>query len=307
MQHPPFPRFDVTPEGLTLDGKLLAKRKPDGTFALHEAQLSKALPPLYGNDAVTSRALRYANCAGEWMAQVTDADWDNRTPHPMDKVPALVQVRMLLALALPVPFHKYSPGQPRVPAGNSDGGQWTSEGGGQQVADSGQIMTDANAGSSDGTKSKLVSYSDGTPVIDPNTGKPYPMPEGMDIAANVKAAEDYDPDATDADRAASMMYWFSQGGSQDYQRPDGYFSALLFGDYVKSYRNVTNYNYGAVAAAMGYSLDDALTAAGLYNQMRGRTNEDGMNVVYGIQNIAINNITQGFKDYLNGKWTARNK
>ncbi len=59
------------------------------------------------------------------MAKVRDADWDDRTPHDARHIPALAQVKMLLALAVPVPFHKYSPDQPRVPAGNSDGGQWT--------------------------------------------------------------------------------------------------------------------------------------------------------------------------------------
>jgi hypothetical protein len=35
---------------------------------------------------------------------------------------------------------KYSPDQPRVPAGNSDGGQWTSEGG--EGAGRGQVLSD---------------------------------------------------------------------------------------------------------------------------------------------------------------------
>jgi len=48
---------------------------------------------------------------------------------------ANTRVRIMLAdvkfeLALRRIFHKYSPDQPRVPAGNSDGGQWTSGGGG---------------------------------------------------------------------------------------------------------------------------------------------------------------------------------
>jgi hypothetical protein len=234
----------------------------------------------------------------------------------------------------------YDPDEPRIPAGQPGGGQWTTAGNGvssdsgsisaddvrtalredfdnynpsalplgTQVADSGQTMTDASgADNSDSSKSRQVTYSDGTSVIDPNTGTPYPMPDGMDIAANVKAAENYDPDATDADKASSMIYWFSQGGPQDYQRPDGYIPALLFGDYVAMYRNVTNYNYGAVSAAMGYSLDETLTAAGLYNQMRGNTNLPDMNITYGIQNKAVNNITQGFQDYFDGKWTAKNK
>jgi hypothetical protein len=226
----------------------------------------------------------------------------------------------------------YNPNEPRIPAGQPGGGQWTTGDGTTsdsgsisaddartspdtspsstreyQVADSGQIMTDANVDNSDSSKNRQVSYVDGTSVIDPNTGKPYPMPEGMDIAANVKAAEDYDSDATDADKASSMIYWFSQGGPQDYQRPNGYIPALLFGDYVAMYRNATNYNYGAVSAAMGYSLDETLTAAGLYNQIRGNTNLPDMNVTYGIQNKAVNNITQGFQDYLDGKWTTKNK
>jgi len=231
----------------------------------------------------------------------------------------------------------YNPDEPRIPAGQPGGGQWTTGDGtstdavsisaddirsairdgfdnpsplpqGTYVADNNLVTSDASspATASTNNSQKTLADSNGGAVIDPNTGSPYPLPNGMDIAANVKAAEDYDPDATDADKALSMIYWFSHGGPQDYQRPDGYIPAL-FGDYVGSYRNVTNYNYGAVAAAMGYSLDETLTAAGAYNQAVGRTNADDMNVTYGIRNDAVRNITQGFQDYLNGKWTTEKK
>jgi hypothetical protein len=51
-----------------------------------------------------------------------------------------------------------------------------------------------------------------------------------------------------------MFLWFRQGGSMDYQRPNGYFAARLFGDYRGRLTNVTTYNFGAVTAAAGRAL-----------------------------------------------------
>lgn len=47
----------------------------------------------------------------------------------MHNVPKRAKVEMLIANANPIELEKYSPDQPRVPAGNPDGGQWTAEGG----------------------------------------------------------------------------------------------------------------------------------------------------------------------------------
>ena len=54
----------------------------------------------------------------------------------------------VLALRVEIRFQRllralkaYNPNQPRVPAGNSDGGQWTSEGIGQEIQNGGYGCT----------------------------------------------------------------------------------------------------------------------------------------------------------------------
>jgi hypothetical protein len=51
--------------------------------------------------------------------------------HRRDQILGLIQLRLVeLKSDYDALRRKYSPNQPRVPAGNSDGGQWTSGGGG---------------------------------------------------------------------------------------------------------------------------------------------------------------------------------
>lgn len=64
------------------------------------------------------------------------------------------------------------------------------------------------------------------------------------------------------------------------------------------YRNVTNYNYGVVSAAAGYSMESTLDNAGMYNRYFGRTTPD--DTQYGIRQDAVNNISQGWNDL--GEW-----
>lgn len=91
-----------------------------------------------------------------------------------------------------------------------------------------------------------------------------------------------------------------QGGTQDYQRPDGYIAAQ-FGDRAMQYRATTNYNYGVIAAVMGYNKEETLRTAGLHNRIVGNTNQTNM-TTYGIQQESVDNITHGYDDYMNGKW-----
>jgi hypothetical protein len=192
----------------------------------------------------------------------------------------------------------FNPAQPRVPAGNSDGGQWTDSGGSSaarqdfidylrtgrvRVADSGTIGTDARV--DEDSSKKIVRDSQGEVIIDPNTRQPYPHPPNMDIPANVEAA--------DKANLLDMLLWFSHNGLMDYQRWDGTEKDL------KLYRNVTNYNYGVVSAAFGLNLEEALKFAGYYNLNFG--NPSNAETKYGLSKMAVNNITQGFKDY-NKRW-----
>ncbi len=104
--HTSLNKLVVTPDGIMLDGLPLNKD------VLH------VLP---------SESLCYINRAKQLLVEIKREDWDNCTPHDTNHVPTLAKIKMLLALAMPQ-THKYSLDQPRVPAGNSGGGQWTSGG-----------------------------------------------------------------------------------------------------------------------------------------------------------------------------------
>ncbi len=138
----------------------------------------------------------------------------------------------------------------------------------------------------------ILRYKDGGPVVDPNTGQPYPKPPGMDVTNNVRRFGFMKYVPMDLPKDAPMAYQFWHGQPEDYQRPPG----SHFPD--NRLRNVTNYNYGAVAASMGYALPEALAGAGAYNRLAGRTTK--ADTMYGIRPDAVKNISQGWSDYK--KW-----
>jgi hypothetical protein len=175
--------------------------------------------------------------------------------------------------------------------------------------------------SASGAPPDVLTYPDGTPVIDPNSKsrEPYPRPPGLDVTGNVAFGssslaplagmriEGWPVDLRDH----GMFSWLAAGQPMDYQRPNGYLAATR-GDVHLENRNVTNYNMGAVAAGAGYSLDQALQGAGLYNRIglgaffdwargKSRTYE----TAYGLKNDAVKNITQGWQDATDGKWDPR--
>ena len=128
--------------------------------------------------------------------------------------------------------------------------------------------------------------SNGTPVIDPNTGIPYPVPPGgIDVQTNASmgAALQMGLDTSDI----GMIGFFRPGGSMDYQRVGGNFNL--------QYRDITNYNYGVVEAANGDTLGGALWIAGQFNQWFGHPLPSDTS--WGIQQDAVNNIQQGWHDY----------
>ncbi|HEU5048458.1 MAG TPA: polymorphic toxin type 44 domain-containing protein [Rickettsiales bacterium] len=324
MQHKNLPLFDVTPEGLTLAGNLMAKRRQDGAFFIHAQQLTKTLASAYGNDIITPHTIRYLNRAGELMAKVQDADWDAQTPHDMHHIPALAQVRMLLALATPIPLYKYSPEQPRIPAGNRNGGQWTNEGdsstaasdhnGEYQVADSNQIMTDTTVDNSNNkslVKPTSVKLDDGTTVIDPTTGKPILMPADVSLNDNAKWGEELSNSYL---RSGHMFAAFMPDGSMDYQRTYSNQSDKNGNPLInRNYIDFGNFNYGVVGAAAGYSLSELLNAAATINSRNvfsSRTNIVTNPFDTSLEKPWLSNprndkfIIMGYNAYINGKIKA---
>ncbi len=266
MQHFPFPRFDVTSEGLIANGNLLAKRKLDGTFSISENTLSK-----FCGNSFSSQSLRYINRAGELMAKVKDSDWDDRTPHDMNHIPALAQVKMNLALASPqpYPFQKYSSDQPRVPAGSPDGGQWTSGGGGSGSSSDRNVFTGQAdleyKGRNIAYDPAVVTLSDGSNVINPYTGGNLLMPAGVSLENNAQLGEwmatlPSIPTLDNVTREEMMINYFERGGAMDYQRQNG-----ADGLVTQAYIPFGNFNYGVVAAAAGYTYNEALAGAAVEN------------------------------------------
>ena len=154
---------------------------------------------------------------------------------------------------------------------------------------------------------EILTYPNGTAVRD-KSGRSYPRPPGLDVQKNIAVAKqitwpaDFVP-ATEAPinpRDVYMASLLSAGQPMDYQRPNGYLAAKLYGNIHREYRNVTNYNMGVVAAAAGYSREEALHGAGMYNRLRGTPRSD--DTQYGIQQDAVDDITRGYEDYESGLW-----
>jgi hypothetical protein len=82
-----------------------------------------------------------------------------------------------------------------------------------------------------------------------------------------------------------------RGGEWDYQR-----TYSPSGKINREYINIGNYNYGVVAAAAGYTLDEAQAAAGLVN-LSGRGAKSL--TYYGGNPRNAQWIAKGWKDYNN--------
>lgn len=85
------------------------------------------------------------------------------------------------------------------------------------------------------------------------------------------------------------------------------------GHYNEAYVDMTNYNFGVVAAASGYSKDEMLLAAGGVNQVadwwdqRHGDKPKDTSGPYGnkVQNADM--MIKGYDDYIAGRITAKSK
>lgn len=248
---------------------------------------------------------------------------------------------------------KYSPDQPRVPAGNPDGGQWTSGGGDgsgddalavedthntvdgmgrvlqnlfgigtAHAEDSGSsttLLSQPPAGQDPGATQAML--NNGQPVtykgpsFEGNNGQTTPtgatlvMPQGISLSNNAALGEKlslmpsvFTPGgklptlssglaSLPAKEAAMTALFAPSVGLMDYQR-----NYSNDGNINRAYINFGNYNYGVVAAAAGYDLDQALFASGIAN-LWGSGNHTGA-MFNNPANIPW--IKQGFSDYMEG-------
>jgi hypothetical protein len=165
--------------------------------------------------------------------------------------------------------------------------------------------------------SKYATLNNGSVVWDgylnDGHGGPMPMPDGVSLEDNVKIGRalagfaDGNPSGEPVaipPREAAMVFLFLPGyGSMDYQSAYG-----SGGQYDRSYVDFTNYNYGVVAAAAGYSQDEALANAGMVNEgkdwydrrFHGAPPKD----MSGPHKNKVRNaemIVKGYDDYTSGK------
>ncbi len=239
------------------------------------------------------------------------------------RFPEIAPERMA-KLAQVTSLRKYNRDQPRAPAGNSDGGQWTSgedNGGGSsakdavpasnnnsepstppQVAqnDTGVMSDASNALTSQADKDRYVTLNDGTVPKD-HLGNPLKKPPGVSLENNARLGQslsrlDEIPGMGmhgELVKAAAMMALFSRKtGSMDYQ--------WVYRTNDKDnpdYIDFGNYNYGVVAAAAGYSWNDTMIAAGLANST-GSGDKSGP-WWNSSRNLPL--IRQGYEDYEAGK------
>jgi hypothetical protein len=149
----------------------------------------------------------------------------------------------------------------------------------------------------------VLTYPNGKPVMDFNTGQPFPRPDRLDMQNNI-AAGGLIKQAVEAPGGGDvpnpdLMFapLFVHGSVMDYQRPLGH----PFGPFDKKKTNISAYNFGVVGGAAGYDLDRLLKGAGSYNLWRG--NPDNAETSYGLSQERALSIKQGYDDYKAGRWS----
>lgn len=161
---------------------------------------------------------------------------------------------MKMRLALMRLMLKYSPDQPRVPAGSPDGGQWT-DGGGDFIG---------VAANGHGEGRVAIDAVSTRPILPPH------IPASANIDRNIAEAEKRAPAISDLGQYPSMYLpaalWFrdqvNNGGPWDYKLQGSQFED--FG----------NFNYGATGKALGFSEDILLRMAGTKQVEDGHSRPD---------------------------------
>jgi RHS repeat-associated protein len=111
---------------------------------------------------------------------------------------------------------------------------------------------------------KEVQYADGTPITNQNTGTPLMEPAHVSLKANMSLGHMLSG-VNPIIKAEIMKQWFRSSGVMDYQRFQGAF--------FSQYKDFTNYNFGAVMRASGYSESQEISSALIYNRVAGRTRQ----------------------------------
>ncbi len=181
----------------------------------------------------------------------------------------------------------FNPNQPRVAAGNSDGGEWTNGGGGANAPTSAGKIGKVNSGANDGeARAVPVAYSSGRS----KSGVAAKLPNGLQVpdqtsptghmlsptaalspvaAAGRTTGETYNrmiqnPESQFGAYAylgLSLLRNVGTGGNFDYQREGNILTGFT---QFRQFRNVSNFNVGLFGQQAGLTLEETLSLAGLW-------------------------------------------
>jgi hypothetical protein len=229
-----------------------------------------------------------------------------------------------MKLALVRLMLKYSPDQPRVPAGNSDGGQWTGAGGEfVRVASNdrgeGRIATDARTviPKLDQAGAAVV-LPNGMPVANPYSKVGRLISPTQDLSPVAAAGREdgatyremlasSDPDRQQAalpQLIGSINGAVGHGGTFDYQRSrEGFFSPFV---QLPQFRDVSNFNVGIYMQQTGiFSEDRTLSIAGMFaRQFSGNYMPEQP---YGLDPRTAFFIRAGYREAASGTFNAHSK
>ncbi len=151
-------------------------------------------------------------------------------------------------------LRKYDPNQPRIPAGNPDGGQWTGDGHSRPLDSQIRIFPSRE-------ETALFNVRPGTERR--GVDIPSNIPHGVDLEANIREARKNRPGPRysmggQSDYVANSFatyWWFYQkvknSGPWDYKKGRG-----------RQYEDFGNFHYGVVGSAAGFSEATLLRMAG---------------------------------------------
>jgi hypothetical protein len=186
----------------------------------------------------------------------------------------------------------YDPDQPRVPAGNTDGGQWTSGDDGSatpkpsEPSRAATVLANYTVVREPPHNAKIVIPPDGVPISGGDPPRLLIAPPRADYrqvyAAGQAIASLPLPEQYSRARAA-----IAQGGKYDFQRD------VPQQKFYDAYIPAANYAAGVYMAGAGYSLDTTLALAKLY-ALRNSSNYDTQG--------QLGWITRGWTDAKSGRW-----
>lgn len=194
----------------------------------------------------------------------------------------LAAIQMRVALAKLLLKYNFDPAQPRAPAGNPDGGQWTGAGGSGSVRvaandrGEGGTATDVRDRSSKPERGAHAALPNGKLIADPYSRTGYLVSPVSDLrpvaGAGRQAGSTYQqmlasPDS-DTQQAALSQFIGSiggalgQGGSFDYQRTGNHLTGFF---QRPEFRDVSNFNVGLYMQQTGqFSEESTLSIAGTF-------------------------------------------